>query len=119
MLEITSIALICLALLTIKYTVPSAEHALIDQRTTVAKVGVETRSDVMIDINLATVEELEAIPGVGKVIAQRIVDDRTAHGYFLAPADIIRVKGIGEKTYYKMLPVIKTNRKDLMLYLGY
>ncbi len=104
-LEITSVAVICLALLTIKYTLPPADQKAVEETVEAPKQELQAEHNATIDINLATVEELVTIPGVGKVIAQRIVDDRIAHGYYMAPADIIRVKGIAEKTYYKMLHI--------------
>ena len=48
-----------------------------------------------IDVNLATAEELEALPGVGPVLAARIVADREARGPFTGMADLDRVSGIG------------------------
>jgi len=55
-----------------------------------------------VNINLAGVEELDQLPGIGPVIAQRIVDYRNEHGYFLSPEDIQKVSGIGPKTYEKL-----------------
>ncbi len=118
-LEVFSIALICLALLTIKYTLPVNRQVVSDARFEVRDAVLSETANSIVDINLATAEELVVIPGVGEVIAQRIVEDRLNNGYYLAPADITRVKGIGKKTYYKMLPSIKTSRKALMIYLGY
>jgi competence protein ComEA len=49
-----------------------------------------------IRVNQATVAELEAIPGVGPVLAARIVDHREAHGPFTVVEDLLDVAGIGE-----------------------
>jgi competence protein ComEA len=49
----------------------------------------------VIHINRATAEELETLPGIGAVLAQRIVDDREANGAFTSLADLERVSGIG------------------------
>ena len=51
-----------------------------------------------VDVNTATVAELERLPGVGPTLAQRIVDYRTAHGPFRAPDELTQVPGIGPKT---------------------
>lgn len=56
-----------------------------------------------IDVNTATAEELDALPGIGPVKAQAIVDWRTQHGPFRYPEDLIRVRGIGEKTLAQLL----------------
>lgn len=50
-----------------------------------------------ININTATAEELTALPGIGNVLAQRIVDYRTTHGPFRSKDDLSKVTGIGEK----------------------
>jgi competence protein ComEA len=40
---------------------------------------------------------LETLPGIGPVIAARIVEDRAANGHFGSAQDLLRVSGIGEK----------------------
>lgn len=50
-----------------------------------------------LDINTATVEEFSALPGIGPVLARRIVDFRTQNGLFASISDLSRVEGIGEK----------------------
>lgn len=52
-----------------------------------------------VDINTAGVAELERLPGVGPALASRIVAYRSRHGRFRAARELIRVPGIGSKTY--------------------
>ncbi len=52
-----------------------------------------------ININTATVEELDALPGVGISTAEKIVADRKANGPFSSPEELKRVSGIGDKKY--------------------
>jgi competence protein ComEA len=59
---------------------------------------------VRVDINRATVEQLQALPGVGPVLAQRIVDYRKQHGAFKSVAELNNVKGIGEKKLADIKP---------------
>ncbi len=49
-----------------------------------------------LDLNRATAAELDGLPGIGPVLAQRIVDYRTAHGPFRRTRDLTAVPGIGD-----------------------
>ena len=59
---------------------------------------VKTASS-LININTATAEELEQLPGIGPSTAQKIVSDRMANGSFKSPDDLKRVTGIGDKKF--------------------
>ncbi len=52
-----------------------------------------------IDLNTASVEELQRLPGIGPVLAERIVQHRVEEGPFADPADIMAVSGLAEDTY--------------------
>lgn len=58
-----------------------------------------------VKLNSATAAELEELPGVGAVTAQRIVEYRSAHG-FSRVEDLMNVKGIGQAKFNKMLPYL-------------
>ena len=64
---------------------------------------------LMVNINTATPEELEALPGIGPTLAQRIVDYREEHGPFPSPESLINVKGIGESKMTDLLDLITTD----------
>ncbi len=53
--------------------------------------------DGRIDLNAATAADLETLPGVGPVLAARILDYRAAYGPFRAVEELLNVSGIGEK----------------------
>lgn len=55
-----------------------------------------------VNINKASVEELQSISGVGAVIAQRIIDYRKTNGVFQALEDIMDVQGIGQAKYERI-----------------
>jgi len=70
------------------------------------KPGVSIESPHRIDINLVNPSELEQIPGVGPVIAQKIVLERERNGPFTCLEDLERVPNLGEKTIERMKPYL-------------
>ncbi len=64
-----------------------------------------------VDVNKAGIEELMSVPGIGKVMAQRIIDFRKEHGPFSRVEDLLKVKGIGEKSLEKLKPYIKVGKQ--------
>ena len=61
-----------------------------------------------IDINSATAEELEALPGVGDVTAARIIAYRQQHGPFRTVDDLIHVQGISDRTIDEFRDLVTT-----------
>lgn len=64
-----------------------------------------------VDLNLADVQALVSLPGVGEAMAQRILDWRAEHGRFERVEDLIKVKGIGEKSFEKLRPFVTVEAK--------
>jgi competence protein ComEA len=67
-------------------------------KTTVAPASV--------NLNTATASELEALPGVGIAMAARIIEYRQKVGGFKKIEDLMNVKGIGEKMFLNLKPLI-------------
>lgn len=59
-----------------------------------------------LDINRASADELQVLPGVGPVLAQRMVEWRKAHGRYRAVEDLQGVKGIGKKRMEQLRPLV-------------
>jgi len=62
-----------------------------------------------ININTATKEELDTLPGIGEVTAQRIIDFREQHGNFQRIEDIMNVSMIGPKLFEQIKDKITVN----------
>ena len=64
-----------------------------------AGAGSAPASAAPVDLNTATGEQLQQLPGVGPVLAQRILDWRAEHGRFGSVEELREVAGIGERKY--------------------
>ncbi|MFQ5699096.1 MAG: ComEA family DNA-binding protein [Myxococcota bacterium] len=56
----------------------------------------------VVNINTATPEQLQLLPGVGPARARAIVEDRKTKGPYRSPKDLTRVSGIGERALLRM-----------------
>ncbi|MCC6497382.1 MAG: helix-hairpin-helix domain-containing protein [Propionibacteriaceae bacterium] len=60
-----------------------------------------------VSLNTATLQQLDTLPGVGPVTAQRILDWREQHGRFNSVTELQEVDGIGPKTYADIAPNVR------------
>jgi competence protein ComEA len=60
-----------------------------------------------IDLNRAAAEEFHTLPGIGPVLARRIVDYRSAHGPFTSVEELRAVRGIGPKLFERLKPYVR------------
>ena len=59
-----------------------------------------------INLNTATVAQLESLPGIGARTAERIVEYRQKNGSFKKVEELMNVQGVGEKSFLKLKPLI-------------
>ena len=59
-----------------------------------------------VNLNTATVAQLETLPGVGARTAQLIVEHRQKNGGFKKIEELMNIKGIGEKSFLKLKPLV-------------
>lgn len=61
-----------------------------------------TASHGTVNVNTATAQQLQLLPRVGPSLAKRIIEFREANGPFKSPEELVRVKGIGEKSFARL-----------------
>ncbi len=68
--------------------------------------------DQKININTASVEELQKLPRIGPQVAQRIVDYRKQNGGFKKIEELMKVRGIGEKTFNQLKDLVTVGSEN-------
>ena len=86
---------------TVLFTSPA-----LNASTQAPQAEAQAPSKATINLNLATVDQLETLPGIGRKTAERIVEHRTKNGAFKKVEELMNVKGIGEKSFLKLKPMI-------------
>jgi competence protein ComEA len=81
------------------------------QRAKPATSSPEAKAGGLVNLNTASVAELEVLPGIGAKTAARIVDYREKKGPFKKVEELMNVQGIGEKSFLKLKPQLTVSAK--------
>ncbi len=80
----------------------SASQKLVEQTS----ISQSESHKPCVNLNTATAEELKELPGIGEVMARRVIDYRERHGLFRRPEEIIIIEGFSEKKYRAIATLI-------------
>jgi competence ComEA-like helix-hairpin-helix protein len=72
-------------------------HSIVSENRTNKQIPAVASVSITININTASSQELEKLPGIGKTIALRIIEYRNKYGFFYSYDDLLKVKGLGVK----------------------
>jgi competence protein ComEA len=104
-----------LTVLLLVFLVPGTTIAAVQEKP--AKAKAEAAPAAPLNLNTATVAQLQALPGVGAATAKLIVEHRQKNGGFKKVEELMNIKGIGEKSFLKLKPMVtvvseKADRQD-------
>ncbi len=78
-----------------------------------SSIAPEPAKTQLIDINQADKESLITLPGIGDVLASRIIEYREANGKFKSNKELKKVSGIGDKKFNAILPKLQPDKKTI------
>jgi competence protein ComEA len=87
---------------------PSAAEPTVDTTREGGSKDSGSVSDAKVNINTASASELEALPGIGEVTAQRIIAFREANGPFHSVDDLVQIQGISTRTVDSLRDLVTT-----------
>lgn len=80
---------------------------LLNRRERADESNRDASRAALIDLNSASVAEIELLPEIGPALAARIVDSREKDGPFRSAMDLDRVRGIGKGTIERVAPLVE------------
>jgi competence protein ComEA len=92
--------------------VASAPGASAQEKPEKPKPAAAASASTPINLNTATAAQLETLPGIGSRTAQLIVEHRQKNGNFKKVEELMNIKGIGEKSFLKIKPMVTVGGAD-------
>ena len=75
-------------------------------QTNTRSVPAAAQASAPVNLNTANAAQLESLPGISKATAERIIEYREKNGGFKKIEDLMNVRGIGEKSFLQLKPLI-------------
>jgi comEA protein len=85
---------------------PNDSHAQTSTQSSPSAQPQPPAAAPQVNLNTATAAELAKLPGIGPAVAARIVEYRQKNGGFKKAEELMNVRGIGEKTFLKLKPLV-------------
>jgi competence protein ComEA len=103
-MRLSSAILLCVVLFA---TASCAKRSITtSDRAEISNYSSSGQRQALININTASAKELEALPGIGKGLAERIVEHRQKYGPFARPEHLLMVRGISEHRFAALRDLI-------------
>jgi competence ComEA-like helix-hairpin-helix protein len=82
------------------------EHAPVSNRNTQAPADETVQSQPHVNINIATKEDLQTLPGIGPTMSERIIEHRRKYGSFKRTEHLMMIRGFSDKLFRKIAPLV-------------